>query len=722
MEIREFAERVLMSESLEEKLAGPEGDLTDEFSGDPICAPEVPGRPGNLVPTTRDRRNHFPGIDRIESAEDRARLLHFLANHELIAAELMALVLLKFPHAPKEFRLGILRTLLEEQHHTLWYMKRMESLGISFGSLPVNAFIWNHIRTMEEPMDFVSRLSLTFEQANLDYSRHYAMRFREAGDGVTARIFDKIYIDEIDHVQHGLLWFRRWKNHRLTDWDAWCQRLSFPLSPMRAKGTPFNIEGRQAAGLGDAFIRELEVFSMSRGRTPGIYIYNPDAEYSMGAVGPYHPPALMLDYIHDLEILPAFLSHNDDIVLTAHLPSVSHRKRLVDAGMHLPEFCLTSPDRKSVPSGSPLLSRRIGDFHPWSWSGDMVHFFRNLHLETSSISPDLDRKWNPSIRQLFSKSWSVEFLRDYSDSQAWASHRDWLVDADAIGQVVHSFEEAEKTILHLRSLGYLKLVVKLPFGSAGGNQLRLWEPRISDRHLNWIRNGLARQNALIIEPWLDRVMDFSIQIDRIAGEWRTLGWTRLINDHRGQFQSILTPFRSTLVESPEIAQFIYSGQSGQRVPEFYHELISSLGKKLDNAGFSGPLGIDAFIYKNASGDMKLKPVVEFNPRYTMGRLAYELSKSVQSGKTLLFSLMNHSRLRSLGYLSFADWDAAMQILYPMEHTPVAHPQIQSGHLSLTDPETARVVLGYIHVGTLRHCLSILDPSCNQNASVPGASE
>ena len=88
-----------------------------------------------------------------------------LANHELLAAELMALVLLKFPDAPKEYRAGVYEAMREEQMHTLMYLRRMKECGIQFGELPVNDYFWRLVSPMKSPMEFVTRLNLTFEQA-----------------------------------------------------------------------------------------------------------------------------------------------------------------------------------------------------------------------------------------------------------------------------------------------------------------------------------------------------------------------------------------------------------------------------------------------------------------------------------------------------------------------------------------------------------------------------
>ena len=98
--------------------------------------------------------------------------------------------------------------------HTRLYMKRLGECGVSFGSEPVNGFFWKAVSTMQTPADYVSRLCLTFEQANLDYSRHFAGLFQEAGDTRTAKILDRIYRDEISHVSHGLDWFRQFGSLR----------------------------------------------------------------------------------------------------------------------------------------------------------------------------------------------------------------------------------------------------------------------------------------------------------------------------------------------------------------------------------------------------------------------------------------------------------------------------------------------------------------------------
>src|SRR5882672_3081822 len=142
MELRELAERVLFATTLEEKLQCP-AVVTDDQPGVAIKSPAAPGRPATLgFKPTGSARGEFPGTRHLKQDRERGRLLHFFANHELLATELMALVLLRFPDAPAAFRRGVLETLKDEQEHTRLYLQRMQECGVEFGELPVSGYFW----------------------------------------------------------------------------------------------------------------------------------------------------------------------------------------------------------------------------------------------------------------------------------------------------------------------------------------------------------------------------------------------------------------------------------------------------------------------------------------------------------------------------------------------------------------------------------------------------
>ncbi|HWN95110.1 MAG TPA: DUF455 family protein, partial [Methylomirabilota bacterium] len=376
MELREFAKQVLFAVTLEEKLRCP-AVITDERPGPAMLAPHAPGRPAELQFKAKESgQAEFPGVRRLEQERERGRLLHFFANHELLATELMALVLLRFPDAPTAFRRGVLQTLRDEQEHTRLYIERMAACGIQFGELPVSGYFWRAVSSMENPMDYVAGLSLTFEQANLDFTRHFARGFEAVGDHESARLLERIYRDEIGHVAYGLKWFRRWKNPGESDWDAFCRQLKFPLSPQRAKGFAINAEGRRAAGLDPQFIAELDVYSHSKGRTPSVFVFNPFAEGRIAQGRSFTPVKHQVQLARDLANLPQFLGRRDDIVLVPQRPSVEFLSGIKQAGFALPEFVELKNGR--IDPKSSVVRRKLGKLRPWAWGPDSVELLGPL--------------------------------------------------------------------------------------------------------------------------------------------------------------------------------------------------------------------------------------------------------------------------------------------------------------------------------------------------------
>src|SRR5206468_1776525 len=81
-----------------------------------------------------------------------------------------------------------------------------------------------------------------------------------------------------------------------------------------------------------------------------------------------------------------------------------------------------------------------------------------------------------------------------------------------------------------------KIIVKEAFGLAGSNAMRLFEPEILNTHRRWMAKALEKKRQLVVEPWLERELDFSIQLEMTAYGLKLCGFTGLLNDARGQFQ------------------------------------------------------------------------------------------------------------------------------------------------------------------------------------------
>lgn len=260
MEIRAFAKRILESPSLEAKLAPWEGPLEDREPGSAVRM-ELPARPVNLQFAAPRTTPSMPHPLALVEEPKRAIAHHIMANHELQALEVMAWVLLAFPEAEPEFRAGMVRVMADEQRHTRMHMERSARLGVEFGQLPVNCYIWKQTRTFLTVIDYIAVLPLVFEARNLDHTLELERAFLAVNDPKSAALMRRIHEDEIEHVAFGLEWLTRWKAPDQTTWQAFCSHLKWPMNPGKALGDEFCRPARIQSGMDPEFIQAMEALA-----------------------------------------------------------------------------------------------------------------------------------------------------------------------------------------------------------------------------------------------------------------------------------------------------------------------------------------------------------------------------------------------------------------------------------------------------------------------------
>jgi uncharacterized ferritin-like protein (DUF455 family) len=257
MELREFADRILLSPAIADKLTQLAEPGTDEVPG-PACRIQVPARPAGLAFCGRRESPPMPHPDTLRDPQRRAAAHHIMANHELQALEVMAFVLRAFPEAPAEFRQGLVGIMADEQRHTRLHLERMADLGMSFGDLPVNGYFWIKAQEFQTLLDYLAGLPLTFEGRNLDHTLEFEEWFAAAGDSRSAGIMRLIHREEIQHVAFGLHWLQQLKPPDQTDWEAYSAALKWPLRPEKSRGKSFHRAPRLAAGMSPEFLDHLE--------------------------------------------------------------------------------------------------------------------------------------------------------------------------------------------------------------------------------------------------------------------------------------------------------------------------------------------------------------------------------------------------------------------------------------------------------------------------------
>lgn len=682
-EIRAFAERVLLSPEIEDKLAPP-GPLDDAHPGPPVAGITEPARPPGMRFRELGGRAPFPRPATVGDPANAAAVLHTFANHELLAMETMALFLLRQTDAPTAFRRGLARVLAEEQIHLSMYIDRMAQLGLRFGALPVNRFMWDCVADAADPADFAARMGLTFESANLDHALAWAGAFRAVGDHATAAIMDRVYADEIGHVRHAMFWFKRAQPEGADLFERYRDGLRLPLTAERAKGEPFSAEARRLAGFDEAFIEAVSLYHHSKGRPPTVRWFNPDAEAQVAAADPdLQPTGPALELALDLDLLPVALSAKDDVIVVRAEPRRAHLGALQAAGLTVPQL-VVCPDLREL-GGTALQGRKLGAIDPWGWSPVSARWAEPL---LPGLVSGPEPGWSAERAVLYTKGFAAELN---ALSQTLHDDLPGIEPAGLAGLSAGSAAEVDAHLARWRREGFETVVIKAPYGTAGRGARRLTGP-LQEPDRRWLTRALGAGAPVVVEPWLSAALDLSFHFDiERNGTWRYKGVTRFFTTSGGRYRaSWCGPLYQDL--DPELTRFLHAeGQERRWLERVGRAVAQIVGQRAAALGHRGPIGVDALVHRH-QGRLVLRPIVEVNPRTTMGRVALRLADHVAPQRAALFAVLSRGDLREAGHRDFA--------AYARGRAPVtiADGRVSGGVLFLTDPEAARAFAAVLAVG------------------------
>ncbi|CAN0561892.1 unnamed protein product, partial [Laminaria digitata] len=236
------------------------------------------------------------------------------------------------------------------------------------------------------------------------------------------------------------------------------------------------------------------------------------------------------------------------------------------------------------------------------------------------------------------------------------------------------------------------VIVKAPFSASGRHRLRL-RPGValSPPDLGFVRRMLKRHGALWVAPWLTRLRDLSVTLSVGAeGHVRLDPPLWLINDAQGAYQGhALAPFTQGLSDGVR-------RQLNER-----HNLLAQLkhaatfvGEALARSGYVGPAGVDMMLFEDHEGQARLHPLLEINPRYTMGHIAQVFRQRLAPRTQGLVRHLSLKEVQAAGHASFAAWSAVIQAQAPVVS---AARGIESGVVFGTDPGVAERVVAALSV-------------------------
>lgn len=605
MQIREWAEQILFGSSLDEKLYKPE-ELSDTDSKH-ISLPLWPGRDSQICLETKASQKKTLADKGFQSDFGRASIFHFFANHELLALELMALALLKFPTAPKNMRRALTNTMKDEQKHLKQYIQRMRDLGLNFGELPLNSFFWRTISPCRSLEQFFASLSLTFEQANLDYSHFYMLEFKKLEDHLSYNIMSEVYEDEITHVHFGAQWLMNQKPQHKSLWEYHKENIEWPLTPARAKGSIFDIAARKQAGLDQDYIDKLQCFHTTKGKPPVLYVLN--------LAQKDNPISLKIE--QDLSCLFLFVAGKNDAVVINHRPDDLFLKKLVQLGFQIPEIYEPQKERR----------RTV----------ERVECYQSIsNLEFERILNDL------SIVSQKPNSIAVE-----SDSKFFAKDLD-----DELN--LHHFKDSKKILKNddLAPLVAQKGTFRIKGNTASSGQEHLiFEGPADQDTRNRIQKLSTKYNGVIVENNHQRLADFSLLFDTRKKEF-DLRITRQICDKSGTYMGTwnVDPIFFDLDREVEL-ELMHSDKLNfnDSVRKTAHNICNQLRQRQ----YLGPGSIDGYIHQDRENKtIQMRQICEVNCRWTMGHFFHRIQQKFPKPGVFLF--FNRRDLKLAGLLNFAE--------------------------------------------------------------------
>lgn len=675
MTAHEFCVELLRRGDLSDKLRPPrtvEGRLLPvEKLADGARLVLAEGEPPARAPGLRMRSGgeRLPPLSALKDHAARVACLRRFAHHELLAIELFAWAVAALPELPPGLVRGFLLTLEEEQRHLRLYLDRLAAHGAGLDASSddgaLSDYLWQARPAIERAADpllaFLCTMGLTFEQANLDFTMLYRDAFQRAGDDETARALAEVHSDEIRHVRLAARWLRLRKQPTESEIEAYRRGIPFPLSAARAKGRRFERAARQRAGLSEDFIAYVQAaqpytdeqsaraaaeprpaFSPSRNRQPAARLLLPN----LGAEESDRPvPASARGFLRGLYGAWAALFGTTDGAVTLLPPGEDRLRRA---------FREALGDTAAVQAAAlPGLDEQRGLI---AWLPTAGAAAAAARLGQPLAGPGCE-----VVRAVHEKGFAAE------TAQALG-----LVPACLRGLSLTLDEEACRSPLAMAGLherladwpAWVDRIVIKPRLSTSGRGHHVFARR-SPGVEPALLQALSRRGGAVVEPWLRRERDLSVQLSIGRSGVEILGTTTQLVTASGRIlgnRGVLAPTSATSSE-------LRSG-AGADCEAAMTGAARRLGEAAAAAGYFGIAGVDAFTFYDTHDRLTLRPIVELNARFTTGTVAlglvrlYERSQG-PGARPLAWALLLKSQGLPLAELAAA----AVRVVCPVAGGP-----------------------------------------------------
>ena len=331
-----------------------------------------------------------------------------------------------------------------------------------------------------------------------------------------------------------------------------------------------------------------------------LHIFNPEHDIALAADQEcFTAPHAGRQMRADLGFIPALWAEDGDMVLVDDVEYALEALRHVVRYAHDVAFVTLSDLKKlhfAEVSGSSI--------EPWGWDRTIKE--QLLHADTSlePLLPDDARMRD--IRTMSSRRFASEHLLPKLHE----------MNVGTVGESRYCTEYGE-VVDEMSQNG--KSVLKAPWSSSGRG-VRYVHTQCPDAHVSgWVRNVIARQGGIMVEPLYADVYDFGMEFEALPdGAIRYCGLS-LFETRGGAYVGSIC---ATENDKRNILSRYVDLCLLDSVRTHIQEVLSPLVRGV----YEGVFGIDMMAVANAASEgFLLHPCVELNLRRTMGHLALALT-------------------------------------------------------------------------------------------------
>ena len=345
-----------------------------------------------------------------------------------------------------------------------------------------------------------------------------------------------------------------------------------------------------------------------------LHIFNPEHDIALAAnLSNFTAPHAGRQLRNDLGFLPALWAQEGDQILVQHEESALkayHRvcHRLVKLGV---TDGLPSVNPQFTAAKTAVYRQETDSIQPWGWDRAIRRELERMGMDASLLPADAQLE---QIRQLSHRRTSAQLLPQLQMEGTVGE----AFECTTIEQVEELFQR------------YGRLVLKAPWSSSGRGvrfcdaaRLVNSEERIvnNDAQMAWVRNVIASQGSIMVEPYYNKVKDFGMEFEAAAdGTIRYLGLSL--------FHTVNGAYVGNILATESVKRDMIS----RYIPVCLLDSVKqTITDQLRLPGYVGPFGIDMMIVKHPLTShlspltSYLHPCVEINLRRTMGHVALSIS-------------------------------------------------------------------------------------------------